>query len=365
MDWFERIFLKRGYEMLHRILWRFHRKTISRKSVKGIGLFLLFWLVICPELPAAGARHYILTTATTGGTYYPVGVALATLTKVKLEPSYNIALSAISSAGSGENIKLLRDNSAQFAILQGLYGAWAWNGTGKFKQGGAQTYLRSITMLWQNVEHFVIKSDYIRKRDMSDLNALKDKWFSLGQRNSGTEGSGLYILQQLGYTAYDDFQIAAIDYGSNSSAIQNGSIEAMNIPGGPPVSAVTQAYTALGKDISLLNFTDEQLQAVNSGYPLWHRYRIPANTYPCQDQDIATIAQPNFLAVRSDVDDEVVYLIVKTIYRNLPFLHIIHSATNSMALEKAIKELPVPLHPGAARFYREQGIDIPDNLIVK
>jgi TRAP transporter TAXI family solute receptor len=351
--------------MLLRISWRCHLSTILKQSATVIGLSLILWLVNCSELPAAQPRHYILTTATTGGTYYPVGVALATLTKVKLEPSHNIALSAISSAGSGENIKMLRDKTAQFAILQGLYGAWAWNGSGKFQEEGAQTYLRSITMLWQNVEHFAIKSDYISKRDMSDLDALKDKWFSLGQRESGTEGSGLYILEQLGYSPYDDFQIAAIDYGSNSYAIQNGSIEAMNIPGGPPVSAVTQAYAALGKDISLLNFTDEQLKSVNRGYPLWHRFLIPVNTYPGQDQEIATIAQPNFLAVRSDVDDEVVYLIVKTIYRNLPLLHIIHSATKTMALEKAINELPVPLHPGAARFYREQGIDIPDHLIIK
>lgn len=335
------------------------------KCASGAAIALSLCLFGHGLLGAAESHHYILTTATTGGTYYPVGVALATLTKVKLEPGHNIALSARSSAGSRENITMLRDNKAQFAILQGLYGAWAWNGREEFREEGAQTYLRSITMLWQNVEHFVIKSDYISKRDMSDVGALKNKWFSLGQRGSGTEGSGRYILERLGYAPYDDFQIAAIDYGSNSAAIQNGSIEGMNIPGGPPVSAVTQAYAALGKDISLLNFTEEQLQRVNSVYPLWQRFLIPANTYPGQDQEIATIAQPNFLAVRNDVDDETVYLLVKTIYRNLPFLHIIHSATETMALDKAIRELPVPLHPGAARFYREQGIDIPDNLIIK
>lgn len=365
MDWLERIFWKRGCDMLVQLSICCYLKEILKQSVRVVGLALMLWVMNCVELSAAEPRHYVLTTATTGGTYYPVGVALATLTKVKLEPSHNIALSAVSSAGSGENIKMLRDNSAQFAILQGLYGAWAWNGSGKFRKEGPQAYLRSITMLWQNVEHFAIRSDYIRKKDMSDLAGMKDKWFSLGQRESGTEGSGRYILEQLGYSPYDDFQIAAIDYGSNSYAIQNGSIDAMNIPGGPPVSAVSQAYSALGKDISLLNFTNEQLERVNRRYPLWQRFLIPANTYPGQDQKIATIAQPNFLGVRSDVDDEVVYLIVKTIYRNLPFLHIIHSATETMDLSKAIKELPVPLHPGAARFYREQGIDIPNNLIAK
>ena len=77
---------------------------------------------------AADDQNYLLATASTGGTYYPVGVALSTLTKVKLQPSHKISMSAISSAGSGENIKLLRDNEVQFAILQGLYGYYAWNG---------------------------------------------------------------------------------------------------------------------------------------------------------------------------------------------------------------------------------------------
>ena len=351
--------------MLHRFLPSVNPRTNYQRLGKISALGIVLLLLSCTGLYAVPARHYIFATATTGGTFYPVGVALATLTKVKLEPSYKIALSAVSSAGSGENIKMMREGAAQFAILQGLYGAWAWNGRGKFQEVGQQTYLRSITMLWQNVEHFVIKTDYVKNRDMSDLATLRGKWFSLGQRGSGTEGSGLYILEQLGYAPYDDFQIAGSDYGSNANAIQNGSIEGMNIPGGPPVSAVTQAYAALGKDISLLDFTDRQLEAVNSGYSLWNRFVIPPNTYPGQAQQVATIAQPNFLAVRRDVDDEVVYLIVKTIYRNLPFLHIIHSATKTMALDKAIEGLPVPLHPGAARFYREQGIDIPDNLIVK
>ncbi len=83
---------------------------------------------------AAEERSYILATASTGGTYYPVGVALATLTKVKLTPSYHFSLSAISSAGSGENVKLMNDNEAQFAILQGLYGAWAWAGEGPYAE---------------------------------------------------------------------------------------------------------------------------------------------------------------------------------------------------------------------------------------
>ena len=88
----------------------------------------------------AEEASYVLATASTGGTYYPVGVALSTLVKVKLEPGQKIGMSAISSAGSGENIRLLRENEAQFAILQGLFGSYAATGTGPIAEAGPQPW---------------------------------------------------------------------------------------------------------------------------------------------------------------------------------------------------------------------------------
>ena len=120
----------------------------------------LLGLIVAVSTIAAQAQeeqNYLLATASTGGTYYPVGVALATLTKVKLQPKDKISISAINSAGSGENIKLLRENEAQFAILQGLYGHFASTGSGPLEADGPQDELRSVTMLWQNVEQFVVK----------------------------------------------------------------------------------------------------------------------------------------------------------------------------------------------------------------
>jgi len=121
----------------------------------------------------------------------------------------------------------------------------------------------------------------------------------------------------------------------------------------------------MGSDITTLNFTDEQIAAANGKYKLWTRFVIPANTYPGQTKDINTMAQPNFLAVRDDISDDDVYMITKAIYENLPFLNGIHKATKAMALEKAIAGLPVPLHPGAARYYKEMGLEIPAHLIAK
>jgi TRAP transporter TAXI family solute receptor len=316
---------------------------------------------------AAEERSYLLATATTGGTYYPVGVALATLTKVKLQPKDKISMSAITSAGSGENIKLLRENQVQFAILQGLYGAWAWTGTGQVAADGPQKNLRSVTMLWQNVEHFVIDSEYAKTGNASDLKNLKGKKFSIGKRNSGTEGSGRTILSGLGIDPDTTFDVVYMGYNPSADALQNGTIAGMNTPAGVPVAAVTRAAAALGDKIRVLDFTDEEMAGANkaAGLELWTRFPIPAGTYPGQTKEILTMAQPNFLAVRADVDEDAVYEITKTIYENLGFLQAIHKATKAMALNKAIAGLPFPLHPGAAKYYKEQGLTIPASLIAQ
>ena len=308
-------------------------------------------------------RSYILATASTGGTYYPVGVALATLSKVKLAPKQHFSLAAISSAGSGENVKLLNENEAQFAILQGLYGAWAWQGLGPYEKSGSQKQLRSVSMLWQNVEHFIVRSDLTETGTMSDLDNLNGKKFSIGKKNSGTENSGRQIMRGLSVDP-EQFKLAFMGYGGSASALQNGTIDGMNTPAGVPVGAVTQAFAALGEDIQILSFTDAQIKQANGDYNIWTKYEIPANTYPGVDKPITTIAQPNFLAVREDISEEDVYELTKAIYENLPFLQGIHKATKAMALEKGIAGLPVPLHPGAARYYQEVGIDVPSELIV-
>ncbi|OOE69624.1 MULTISPECIES: TAXI family TRAP transporter solute-binding subunit [Salinivibrio] len=309
-------------------------------------------------------RSYILATASTGGTYYPVGVALATLSKVKLAPKHHFSLSAISSAGSGENVKLLNEDEAQFAILQGLYGAWAWSGEGPYAESGRQDQLRSVSMLWQNVEHFIVRSELAETGTVSDLSNLEGEKFSIGKKNSGTENSGRQIMKGLGVDP-ESFNLAYMGYGGSASALQNGTIDGMNTPAGVPVGAVTQAFAALGNDISILSFTDEQIKAANGKYNLWTKYEIPANTYPELDKPVTTIAQPNFLAVRKDLSDEDVYQLTKAIYENLSFLQGIHKATKAMAIEKAIAGLPVPLHPGAARYYQEVGIDIPSELVME
>ncbi len=312
--------------------------------------------------PAAAQAdtNYILATASTGGTYYPVGVALATLTKVKLQPDHGIGMSAINSAGSGENVRLLRENEAQFAILQGLFGYYASSGTGPIDE--PQENLRAVTMLWQNVEHFVVANDHVQDGTLSDLVAMKGEAMALGRRNSGTIGSNRTLLAGLGIDIDADFDLLYAGYTPSAEALQNGQVAGISTPAGPPVGALSQLLAAAGDSVTVLDVTDEELAAADDGKNLWTRYVIDAGTYPNQDEPIRTMAQPNFLAVRADVPEEHVYRFTKAVFENLSFLRAIHPATNAMSPDAALAGLPFALHPGAARYFTEAGIDVPADL---
>lgn len=306
-------------------------------------------------------HNLVIATATPGGTYYPVGVALGNLVTQKLQPK--IIAAAINSAGSGENIQMLVNREVHLAILQGLYGAMAYSGKGTYK-GQPIPVIRSITMLWENVEHFVLLSTYAKTNTIEDLKHLNRK-YSVGNRGSGTEGSTRIILEALGMVPDTDFTSEYLGYDPSAQAMIDGRIAGATLSAGPPVASVTQSFAQLGAGgVSVLTFTDDHLNAIRQAFPVWTRYTIAANTYPGQSDPIETIAQPNFLACHSDLPEDVIYDITKTIYENLTEIQNVHKATLAMSLNKATAGLAVPLHPGALRYYREQGLEIPAALII-
>jgi TRAP transporter TAXI family solute receptor len=335
---------------------------------RGTGLWGLATLItVFATLSAAsaGERDYFLATASRGGTYYPVGVALATLTKAKLKSAHGIGMEAINSAGSDENIQLLRDDEAQFAIVQGLFGHYAWNGKGPIAEDGPQRSLRAVTTLWQNAEQFTLQSKYAETGTVADLAAVRGKQMALGKKNSGTLASSRVLLGNLGIDIDRDYELVHLSYGPSADALQNGHVVGMGTPAGVPTGSVARVTSAMGDDVTLLSFTADQARKADGGLGLWTPHTIPANTYPGQDKDIETIAQPNILVVRGDVEEDAVYRITKAIYENLTFLQSMHEATRTMALDKALVGLPMPLHPGAVRYYYEAGLPVPDELIPK
>ena len=312
---------------------------------------------------ATADTDYVLNTASTGGTYHPVGTAIATLSKIKLLPKKKFSLTAVNSAGSGANVQALAANTAQFAILQGLYGSYATTGTGPVSE--PQENLRSVSMLWQNVEQFVLATDKVKSGTVSDLLDVKGDTLAMGKENSGTLGSNSVLMQGLGVDIANEYTLVYAGYGPSADALANGQAVGGGFPAGPPTGAITKLFASNADKFTILDVTAEEAEKMDGGRGLWVPYTIAAGTYPEQSKDIQTIAQPNFLAVNADVDEEHVYELTMAIYENLPFLQGIHKATNAVAIEKALAGLPAPLHPGAARYYTEAGLTIPDALMAK
>ena len=333
-----------------------------RNTTAGLASVLALGAALGAATPAAAEeRNYILTTAGTGGTFYPVGVALATLAKMQLQATHGIDISAISSAGSGENVGLMRDDQAQFGIYLAIFGQWAREGSGILESEGPQENLRSIALLWPSVKHILVTSDMVETGTVEDLRGF-DAPFSIGARNSGTEHSARFYLGNFGIDVDQDMNTVYQGFSPSVDSMVNGNINGMIANSGFGVGAVTQAKAQMGESLTLLSFTEEQAEAFDGGLGMYFPITIPADTYPNQPEPVDTIAQPNFLSVNADVPEEDVYLFTKAIYENLGFLCNVHVATCDMSLDNALSGLPLPLHAGAARYFEEVGLDIPENL---
>ena len=278
----------------------------SLKKITGVVAASMLGLAMNAQ---AADADYVLNTASTGGTYHPVGTAIATLSKIKLLPKEKFSLTAVNSAGSGANVQALGANTAQFAILQGLFGSYATTGTGPVSE--PQTNLRSVTMLWQNVEQFVINNENVSSGTVSDLAGVKGETVAMGKQNSGTIGSNKVLLAGLGLDLEADYKQIHAGYGPSADALANGQALAAGIPSGPPTGAITKLFASNTGKFTLLSVTEEEAAKMDGGRGLWVPYTIAAGTYPGQDKDVLTIAQPNFLAVNADVDENHVYMLTK------------------------------------------------------
>lgn len=305
----------------------------------------------------------VIATGTPGGTFFPVGYAIAELvTQMTRDGSEDsrIAMRAESTSGSWDNVKMLCEGKADFAILQGFVGAQVASAqNASIREETAECgkgELRSVSVLWKNVEHFLIRKRFASKGSILDLRNLDDEKFYLGKKGSGTLDSGRHILQSIGIELGNnpDLQYSGYSESAKELGKENGKIDGMNIPGGVPVIAAQEVFSRLGSGVQLLHITDHERSKVNKApfEDLWGQFFIPANTYrPGQSEKIETIAQPNFLAVRADVNEKVVHQVTKIIFDNLPFLHKMHPATEMISLDEATDGLVFDLHEGACRFF--------------
>ncbi len=306
-----------------------------------------------------GGSSFLLGTATTGGTYHPVGVALSTLIKLKLLPDSNVDLTAINTDGSQENVELIRRDDIQLAIISALAGHEARTGTGQFADAGPDDNLRAITTLWLSTDHLLVREEAVESGTIEDFLGLKGRPVSLGRQDSGTLLGNRTLMSALGVDIDSEFDLRALGYGESADALAAGEIDGMSVAGGVPIGAVQDVFERLGDKVAALEISDEQLALIDGGRRLWQRVVIPSNTYPGQNRDIFTIGTPNILAVRADVSEEAVYQITRTIFEELEYLHGLHSTTRQISLDNAVNSLPLPIHEGAARYFAEKGVELP------
>lgn len=309
-------------------------------------------------------KGMLLSTASTGGAFHQGGVSLSALIKIKLLPEERIDLATINSSGSLENITRLQDGTSEFAIVQGLLGSHARTGSGIADGLGAQRDLRAVMMLWPNVEHFIIRKSLATSGTIADFLSLEGKRVSLGRERSAIE-SNRVLLGNLGLDIRRDLDQAFLSFRPSVQAFRRGEIDGISLPASTPVPAFVELMGQLGPEATILSWSQDQLLQADGGLGLWSPLTIPANTYPGQSTPIETIAQPNFLAVRADVDDEVVYAITKAVFENLPFLKRLHAPFQFLSPDRAVAGLPVPLHPGAIRYYEEIRIDLDEAVIAE
>lgn len=314
-----------------------------------------------PPSAGAGAAQFGYQLATDEATspYYAVGEGLATLVKMRATPESGLDLNARTSLGSWHNALLLSDGKAQFAIMQALFGVWSSQGTGVFRDRGPDRHLRAIAALWSDVEHYLLKSTLVAGGTVADIRNLHGAPFAFGQRGSSAEASGHYLMYRLGIDP--DRAATSLDLSPSeaASAMMMSKAVGMNLPGAPPIPVIDMIFSQNPSIVSVLEFTDRELRMIDGGMGLWTRQIIPAGTYSGLEHPIQSIGQTAFLAVSDTVPAEHVYMITRMMFENLPLLRSSHRAAANVSAETAVAGLPVPLHPGAARYYAEQGIAIP------
>lgn len=309
--------------------------------------------------PESAARISVLmATGMPGSTYYQAGLGLASLWTTKLK-DIGIRVSAAISEGSIENIEAIRIADADIILVEDLFSSMAYNGSGLFK-GRPLNEIRSITNLWPNVLHFLIRSEKVNTGTLQDLDDLTA---AIELPDSGNRFLTEMLLRSL-KSGQHKIKWRPMSNLAAAEALKKGHVQALDVIGGVPIPLVTALYSELRPGITLLDVTNGQLEAIDKEYrSSITRQIIQAGTYPGQTKNVSTVGQMSILCAAASLDSQVVYALTKALYENLEYLSKVHPACRNINLDKALDGLSTPLHKGALRYYKERKLRIPENLL--
>jgi uncharacterized protein len=295
--------------------------------------------------PAARAQAFInVLTGGTSGVYYPLGVAIGKIYSDKI-PGVKTQVQA--TKASVENLILLQQGRGEIAFTLGdsLKAAWEGDAEAGFKT--KLDKLRTIGAIYPNYIQIVATAD----SGIKTLADLKGKSLSVGAPKSGTELNSRAILAAAGLSYRDIGKIEYLPFAESVDLMKNRQLNATLQSAGLGVASLKDLSTST--DITVVAVPREVVDKIG---PPFVPVIIPANTYAGQDKDVPTAAVINYLVTSSAVSDDLAYQMTKLIFESLPELANSHVAGRDIKLESAVMGSPVPLHPGAIRYYKEKGL---------
>ncbi|MFA7413214.1 MAG: TAXI family TRAP transporter solute-binding subunit [Rhizobium sp.] len=294
---------------------------------------------------SANASEFInVLTGGTSGVYYPLGAALSKIYGEKIEGART---QVQATKASVENLNLLQQGKGEigFALGDSVKLAWEGNADAGFK--APLDKLRGIAAIYPNYIQIVAA----KESGIASLADMKGKSLSVGAAKSGTELNARAIFAAAGMSYEDLAKTEYLPFAESVELMKNRQLDATLQSAGLGVSSIKDLATSVA--IQMVAVPEDVVTKLGAPYIA---ATIPAGTYQGQDADVPTVAVVNFLITHSDVSDETAYQMTKQLFENLPEMEAAHKAAAQIKLENALKGMPVPLHPGAERYYKEKGL---------
>jgi uncharacterized protein len=320
--------------------------TFGVKSNK-INLMFAATMAMSTVLSASGARAAEFINVLTGGTsgvYYPLGVALSEIYGQNIK---DVRTQVQATKASVENLNLLQAGRGEIAFSLGDSVQEAWKGNKEAGFPGKLDKLRGIAAIYPNYIQVVASAD----SGVKTLADLKGKSLSVGAAKSGTELNARAIFEAAGMSYKDLGKTEYLPFAESVELIKNRQLDATLQSAGLGVASIRDLATSL--KINVVAIPKAEVEKIGAPYL---SAVIPAGTYEGQTADVETAAVGNFLITHSGVSDETAYQMTKLLFENLPKLTAAHAAAKAIDAKKALDGMPVPLHPGAERYYKEAGL---------
>ncbi|WP_407676525.1 TAXI family TRAP transporter solute-binding subunit [Perspicuibacillus lycopersici] len=282
-----------------------------------------------------------MVTGGTSGTYYPLGGEIAQI----ITDETGIQTDAVASNASAENVASLRDGDAEIGFVQTDVMAYAVEGINAF-EGKPVDNVLALASLYPETIQIVTAAD----SDINSVEDLKGKTVSVGAPASGTYVNAEQILEVYGMTM-DDIDVQNLDFDESTGGIQDGNIDAAFITAGAPTGAIEGL--AATTPVKIVPLEQDKIAALIEKYPYYAEDTVPAGTYQLEE-DVSTVAVLAMLAISDSVSEDVAYDITKAIFENADSLT--HAKAEYITLESALDGIGMKLHPGAEKYYKEQGI---------